>query len=308
MADKAMVIQRINSELERSNANYSLFIHRTGLIGFYDSIYLEKENFEVDDRVQLIQDKQFKDDMTIKKLSLGQHLSVIGNEAFKACTCIKELDTSKVGYIEEIGYKAFSEDNFKELKLRYKIRVIQGYAFYRCRGLAGADIVGVKEIGEYGFCDCIALKKIDIGNNLVKIGEKAFYNCTSLRQLDIGVCIKEIGSYGIANCAIDEIVLAGYNMTVLNNCCDTCYNLKEAVINISGEKSVVYNDIFRNCIRLKRIIVEKLEGAVSKQVFNGIPSDTIIYCNEECIHKIGKLAGGRHIELLGEKGVLAGNE
>lgn len=298
MDDKAKIIQRINIDLEKSHANYSLFIHKTGLIGFYDTVYLDKEKLEIDDRVQLIQDRQFKDDVTIQKLKLGQHLSVIGNEAFRSCTSIEELDTNKVGYIEEIGYRAFSDNNFKKLKLRYKIRVIHGYGFYRCRGLSDVDITGIKEIGDYGFCDCIALKRVDIGNTLVSIGEKAFYNCTSLRKLDIGVCIKEIGAYGLANCAIDEIVIAGYNIKVFNNCCDTCYNLKEAVINIKGNKSEIYSEVFKNCIRLKRVVIENIEGAVSRRLFDGMPEETIIYCHEQSMVKIHKLSGGRQVKLL----------
>ena len=125
-------------------------------------------------KVTAIEKNAFKNNASIKKVTIGDNITTIGESAFYDC---KKLKTVKFGKnVVTIGAKAF----------------------YKCTALTKITIPNkVKTIGKQAFYGCKNLKTVTIGKSVTKIGSKAFYGCSKLKTLTIKstkLSTKKIGS------------------------------------------------------------------------------------------------------------------
>jgi uncharacterized protein YjdB len=121
----------------------------------------------------------FKHSNVIKKVVIGNGVTIIGNEAFWGCT---SLTTVTIGDgVTEIG----------------------DYAFDNCTSLTAITIPdGVTEIRSAAFRRCDALTTVTLGDGLTKIGEQAFFDCISLKAITIPVGVTEIGKSAFRYCEV----------------------------------------------------------------------------------------------------------
>ena len=59
---------------------------------------------------------------------------------------------------------------------------------------------GLKEIGDYAFCDCEALESITLPDSLEKIGDSAFSGCDALESITLPDGVKKIGDEAFLGC------------------------------------------------------------------------------------------------------------
>lgn len=83
---------------------------------------------------------------------------------------------------------------------------IPNYAFQNCIDLTSVEFSStLQTIGSYAFSGCSSLTSIDFGENsqLTSIGENAFYNCDGLTNIDLSNCtsLTSIGGWAFASCS-----------------------------------------------------------------------------------------------------------
>ncbi len=152
--------------------------------------------------VTSIDDKAFKNNKKIKKVTIGKNVEEIGKEAFSGAT---KLTTVTLGSkVKKIGNKAFYKATaLKKVTVPAKTTTIGSSAFYGCKKLTTATIgKNVKTIGGNAFAKCTALKKVTVPAKTTAIGSSAFSGCTKMTTATIGTNVKSIGSkafYGAKN-------------------------------------------------------------------------------------------------------------
>lgn len=173
----------------------------------------------------------FRSQSAIVSAFFSSNCSFVGENAFKDCVSLTEINNSNV--IEEIGSNAFAgtqlisatfehltslhTDAFKGCySLNYismpNCNHIASRAFEECISLSSIDIPAYANftIDENAFNCCSSLKSVNIANNntVIKINNGAFKNCVKLSNIKLDNCI-EIGSSAFYNCKnIKEITLS----------------------------------------------------------------------------------------------------
>ncbi len=124
-------------------------------------------------KVTAIEKNAFKN-AKITKLTIGNNIETIGDNAFSDCKKLKSVKFGK--NVTTIGNKAF----------------------YKCTSLTKVTIPAkTKTIGKSAFEGCKKLKTVTIGKSVTKIGSKAFYGCKKLKTLTIKtskLITKNVGS------------------------------------------------------------------------------------------------------------------
>lgn len=71
---------------------------------------------------------------------------------------------------------------------------------------------GVTSIGDYAFCKCFTLSKIELPKTLTTIGYSAFYKCENIKEINLPNSIINIGGK-----AFDDDIEDSKNMTIVYN-------------------------------------------------------------------------------------------
>ncbi|MEY8391985.1 leucine-rich repeat protein [Lachnospiraceae bacterium 45-W7] len=110
-------------------------------------------------KVTRIEKGAFRNYKKLKNVTIGNHVTVIGDSSFLGCKKLTKINT---GNVTNIGKNSFR----------------------RCTGLTAVTI-GAKAaaIGDYSFYGCTKLSRVTIGKNVKTIGKKSFYGCKKLRTV-----------------------------------------------------------------------------------------------------------------------------
>ena len=125
-------------------------------------------------------------------------------EQIKKC---RNTVTKAIINIEEIPPNAFEYcSNLKEVDL-HGVKSIGSEAFISCLKLTTVkNTSDVENIGEFAFCNCVALKKIDFPN-VSKIKACTFFRCTSLNKISLP-SVESILNNAFAKClSLKNVIL-----------------------------------------------------------------------------------------------------
>ena len=217
-------------------------------------------------RITEVYEKAFKDNTTLKEVTISQNVSKIGNSAFEGCTSLEKV-TLKEGLVT-IGDKAFKG----------------------CSSLTSITMPAtVQKIGNYAFENCTKLKTVKLNEGLLTIGKKAFYNCKALKKVKIPKSVLKIGSYAFAKCAAltsftfaTDSQLMSMGTGVLSN------DKKLTKIKLPGKLTAVPSKAFKNDTKLASVTIGKSVTRIGAEAFNG--------CK-----KIKKVTIPTKVQTIGEK-------
>lgn len=113
---------------------------------------------------------------TLKDLTIGSSVRLIGLYAFKGCTSLPSI------YIPD-GVETIAQQAFEGCKALRSVRLSEQLI----------------SLGEDAFANCSALPEVTIPNSLDAISSEAFANCTELKKVSLGQ-INTIGSRAFKGC------------------------------------------------------------------------------------------------------------
>lgn len=221
---------------------------------------------------------------------LWENVTIIGNEAFKAVTDIKEIEIP--GMVKEIGIRAFYHcDKLEKLVIKEGLQTIKHAAFCGCESLKEVILPeGIKQIDNTAFCACLRLEKINVpstvdfisdrlfcncwnlkkiilSQGLLKIGRASFDGCSKLENIEIPSTVRKIDAYAFERCSkLKEIILPEGLNSIQHCVFKGCTSLE----NVSIPESVteIHEDAFADCSRLKKMILPKSLKYINIKAFH----------------------------------------
>ena len=100
-----------------------------------------------------------------------------------------------------IDHYAFAESGLKTITNIGELDVLKEYTF-RNTPLTSIDLSGYtgKNIGNYTFSQCTALKEVVLPEDITVVSTHAFNNCSSLKTMNLPDTVTGIGTYAFYNC------------------------------------------------------------------------------------------------------------
>jgi hypothetical protein len=189
----------------------------------------------------------------IKYVSIGNHVTDIGYEAFRSNTNLLSIewrDTLNSG-CSIIGVSSFRDaTNLQSMSIPSSIKVIDTYAFRNTAGMSKFNIPeGVTSLGLGAFEDSGIEASIVIPDSLIYADSYTFNNCTGLTSITLGSGLSVLPSRMFKGC----------------NSVNTLLTIPEIVNTIGGEA-------FQNCTNLSAEGVSFGSNVISigNNAFNGI--------------------------------------
>ena len=242
-----------------------------------------------------IEESAFEKCKNLEKIILNGQVNV-STKSFYKCFALKEIDTSKGGFINIGEYSFYNCTNLVTLDFSTSLNLekIESYAFYNCVKLKDTKMPSsLKEIGVKAFYHCTLFKSLSFKNDseLTTIRESAFENCSTLETVYIPykVVTLEKNPFGYCPKLIKFSTMNGPNgetgkyMSFLKN---SSYTLLERetydlVINPSGKSSLdgiklsantknIQPYAFRGCNHLANVEIPDTIENIGENAFFGV--------------------------------------
>ncbi len=245
-------------------------------------------------KVSIIGRQAFKNQYTIRSITIPTTISSIRAEAFWGCSGLSEIYFNAVNctipdvwiYSDNRGVGVFSgagSASATGLKVFFgsSVETIPDKLFdtasldtYGHNGYPYAYVNevfipdSVKVIGARAFLGCQDLTTIHFGSNVQQIGERAFYRCKSIKELEFPDSLAFINGYSFCECTSLSAVKWGNGMdTIGDYAFNGCSSLKEA--NLVAPLSTIGINAFSKCISLEKITVPTSVTTIKAEAFLG---------------------------------------
>lgn len=131
-----------------------------------------------------IREGAFKNNTTLKKLTISGTVTQLQTGAFRNCDALVEVTVLGSGLTDLPSYAFAGCDYLRTVTLSNTIRTIAPYAFADCVRLQSIKMpTSLTEIGAYAFSNCRRLLSVTLYQNVSSIGSSAFYGCTQLFEV-----------------------------------------------------------------------------------------------------------------------------
>lgn len=179
---------------------------------FSDQSNLKK--VEIGDKVTIIGREEFMNCTALTEVTIPASVSEIHASAFEGCTNLRSVNMpNSVTSISSCTFKNCS--NLQKIDLPQSLNAINGETFSGCTNLTEIFLPeGLTTIGKLAF-DCCPLYSLTIPSTVTKIGESAFMNCQRLKSVSLSPTKLSIGKDAFGNC----FQLSRVNITDLASWC-----------------------------------------------------------------------------------------
>ena len=180
---------------------------------------------------------------SIKSVTVGEGVTLIGRAAFNSCTNLETVVLPEG--LTSIGEAAFAGcSSLTCINLPEGLTFIDYGAFGHCSSLTSINLPeGLTSIGGRVFACCSSLTSVTIPEGVTRIEVCAFYECTGLSQVSLPDTLEYIGQEAFFQChRLEQITLPENLGTIGIGAFDLCYGLKRIVF--LGGKHVLYNRAF----------------------------------------------------------------
>ena len=254
--------------------------------------------------VTSIGNQAFGDCSGLTSVTIPESVNSIGNQAFFNCTNLTSVTIS--GTVTSNNAYTFANIFTGCTKLKNVIihdgeTSISDNAFYGCTSITSITLPdSLTSIGGYAFGGCANLSSITLPNSLTSIGEGAFISCESLKSITIpsgvttikkytfGGClgltsvtipntVTSIGEFAFDYCSsLTSISIPKSVKTIGDAAFRECINLSSVTISGTVTSNTSLADVFKQCTKLKNVIIHDGETSISDNAFYGCTSITSI--------------------------------
>ncbi|MBO7589514.1 MAG: leucine-rich repeat domain-containing protein [Bacteroidaceae bacterium] len=203
----------------------------------------------------------FADNDSIKEVVIPEHVSYIGNGAFRGCTNLSEIKI--LCKPENISFIDFKGTKWYEQLPSGPVVIDYDYLFCYKDTVPSQYVIpdSIRRIGNDVFCRKSELNEVILHENVSWMGNAVFCGCTGLKEIMIPRGVKRIGDEAFSGCSsLKEIILSDGLEEIGYLAFWGCESLKEVEFPASLRKT----DLFVNNDDSLRVI--KLKG-VSPSVF-----------------------------------------
>ena len=145
-------------------------------------------------------------------------------------------------------------------------------------------------IGDYAFCNCAALRKLNLPEGLSFIPAYCFYNCTSLGELVFPSTVVSVGNYAYYNCiGLRTITMNEGLETIGSYAFYGCDGVLSLVLNEGLQ--AISNNAFSDCDNLKAVELPSGVTSMGQNVFDDCPKLTIYCYSGTTAHMVSESEG-----------------
>lgn len=212
----------------------------------------------------------------IRKLILPASVTTIGDEAFRACRMLEEVDIPGDSSLQSIGEKAFKHcHSLKTINIENakKLTTVKQYAFDQCLSLQTISMPdSLVNIGSYAFQYCwslhtVRVSKFNVGTDgATNKAVSMFKNCLKLKNVTFADGIEWLSEYMFVESGIEEITVPA-SVKFMGDYADTGYSspfqdckLLRKVIIKSAESLTTGQYVFSGCAELEEVILPNITG------------------------------------------------
>ena len=194
----------------------------------------------------------FKDNTTVKSITMPNSIIEIGSYAFAGCTSLESIiiPTS----VTNISPYTFSGCTaLKTITLHSGIKTLGSFAFEKCSALKSITLnEGLETISDNAFDYCTSLESISIPDTVTTLGNMAFRHAESLRSVKFSSELKSIGNATFQYCVKLESVTLHENINTLGSSTFSYCDGLESV-RILGDLTNIGTATFYECRSLTSI-------------------------------------------------------
>lgn len=204
---------------------------------------------------------------SIKKVVIGDGVTVIGGGAFYKCT--KITDVTIADSVTDIG-KAFSGcTGLKKISLPEGVENIWDEAFYGCTGLTSVSFPdSLIVISHRAFSNCTSLKEITFPDGIVQIGQWAFSGCTGIAEITLPESLRSINAGSFMNCTgLTKVTLPDGILVIDKEAFCGCTSLTEIVL--PDNVWSIGLRAFKNCTSLTQVTFSENFSHIGDYAFSG---------------------------------------
>ena len=282
-----------------------------------------------DGALTTIGDEAFYGCNRVDNISLPRSVESIGSRAFYDCNALDCISLG--GALRECGDKAFEgsfnlttvhiADLASWCKIAFDGERSNPIYFASLVCLDGKPVKslsipeGVTSIGQYAFCNLVAITSVSLPASLASVGEGAFKDCLLLERVTISdvkrwCCVEfediysnplyyggelylkgtkfttltvendvtEIGQYAFINCtSLNTVNVSTSVKHIGEGAFSGCRFLTKAVLGI-GVKSIG-DEAFRNATSMRQVIIGEFVSTIGERAFMNCSSLQYIYCD-----------------------------
>lgn len=236
---------------------------------------------------------------SIKSISIGEGVTLIGEYAFENLTNLTEVNiSSTVTTINDYAFSGCSA--LQQVIIPDNVSSVGKYLFKNCIYLKQAYISGSIVKAERMFYGCIALKEVAIPKKMETISEGMFYKCTALEEVRFDETVTSIGKEAFYGCSALKSLNSDYKFTTIEIVDDYafygCTSLTEildvsvkmgykAYAGCNGLKNVIINAasmddaVFYECKGIESAVVSENLGRIPASAFKNASSLTKLTIN-----------------------------
>lgn len=208
----------------------------------------------IPNEVDIIDDCAFSHIKGLKKITIPDKITMIGNLVFESCEDLEEVKWNSGAPITTGCFKNCRK--LVNVSISDNVKDIQFQAFAGCKSLEEIDLSKTKitSIAGLTFMNNSSLKKILLPETISSIGFDAFNSCSSLEEINLPNSVKTIGKTAFMGCSKLNNITLPESLTSIQECAFYGTQIKEIFIpkNVSTLSSTSFKGL-----DLEKIIVDK---------------------------------------------------